>query len=198
VIRDRLRVARKPGYAGIDAFVFLLLSFTARPGLGGLRGFGEDHAAWAPAPGALAARERLMSASALSRLLDAASVDELRGVGRWLLREASGAMDVLRSPAVQARDARGEGWHVFDYDPTREAFRRRDLAGGNERPDAVRRAAKPASPGHRGAASAASGALAGHAHPLGRRGLARRDCRGRERRCPWATGVGARSDRGGV
>jgi hypothetical protein len=91
-----------------------------------------------------------MSASALSRLLDAASVDELRGVGRWLLREASGAMDVLRSPAVQARDARGEGWHVFDYDPTREAFRRRDLAGGNERPDAVRRAAKLASPGHRG------------------------------------------------
>lgn len=146
----RLRVVRKPGYAGIDAFVFLLLYFTARPARGGLRGFGELYAEWGSALGALAGRSRLMSASALSRLLDSARVEELCGVGRWMLREASGAMAVLRSPAVQAHDARGDAWHVFDYDPTREAFRRRDLAGGRDRPGATRRTAGLAAAGHRG------------------------------------------------
>lgn len=149
-IGDRLRVARRPGYAGIDAFVFLLLFFTARPTLGGLRGFAEDHAEWAGVLGAVGGRQRLMSASALSRLLDAVRAEELRSVGRWLLREATGAMEVLRSPAVQARDARGEAWHVFDYDPTREAFRHRDLARGGERPRADRRTEGLAAPGHRG------------------------------------------------
>lgn len=149
-VGDRLRVVRKPGYAAVDAFVFLLLYFTARPERGGLRGFGEMYAEWAGALGALAGRSRLMSASALSRLLDVARVDDLRAVGRWMLLEASGAIEVLRSPAVQARDARGDAWHVFDYDPTREAFRRRDLARGRDRPDAVRRTAVLASPGHRG------------------------------------------------
>lgn len=149
-VADRLRVARKPGYTGVDAFAFLILYFTARPARGGLRGFGEAYAEWAGALGAVAGRSRLMSASALSRLLDAAQVDQLRGVGRWMLREASGAMAVLRSPAVQARDACGDAWHVFDYDPTREAFRRRDLAKGRERPDATRRTAGLAAAGHRG------------------------------------------------
>lgn len=143
-------MVRKPGYAGIDAFVFLLLYFTARPPCGGLRGFGELYAEWGSALGALAGRSRVMSASALSRLLDSARVDELCAVGRWMLREASGVMAVLRSPAVQAHDARGDAWHVFDYDPTREVFRRRDLASGPNRPSATRRTADLAAAGHRG------------------------------------------------
>ena len=149
-ISDRLRVARRPGYAGIDAFVFLLLFFTSRPALGGLRGFAEDHAEWARVLGAVGGRQRLMSASALSRLLDVVRVEDLVAVGRWMLREASGVMDVLRSPAVQTRDARGDAWHVFDYDPTREAFRHRDLAREGERPRADRRTEGLAVPGHRG------------------------------------------------
>ena len=108
-MEDRLRVVRKPGFAAVDAFVFLILFFTAGRGLGGLRGFAEDHGEWAEVLGAVAGRQRLMSASALSRLLDATRAGELVSTFRWILRDLSGALDVLRSPAVQTRDARRAG-----------------------------------------------------------------------------------------
>ena len=54
----------------------------------------------------------------MSRILAAAETERVREFGSWLLREAPGVLDVLQHPSVLTRDALGEGWHIFDWDPT--------------------------------------------------------------------------------
>ncbi|MFZ5476413.1 MAG: hypothetical protein ACOZNI_06510 [Myxococcota bacterium] len=148
---EEFRVARRAGgFVGLDAVVFLLAYFSSGWSLGGLRGFAEAHRPFAQALGALAGRTRLMGQASLSRLLEAVPVSAARALGRRLLRDHVGALDVLRSPAVQTTDARGDAWHVFDFDPNREVYRRRDLARAEDRPAGERRTVGLAAPGHRG------------------------------------------------
>jgi hypothetical protein len=56
-----------------------------------------------------------------------------------LLHTVADVDTVLRHPAVQSYDALGEGWHVFDVDPTVSALRHRALPESDELPDPVRR-----------------------------------------------------------
>lgn len=147
---SRVRIARKVGYSAIDALVYLVYFFAGGPHLGGLRGFCEMYREWVEVLGALAGRERLMSSSALSRLLSAVDPDALAEGARWWLLEATGGLALLQNPAVLTRDAGGEGWHVFDYDPSREAYRQRALPSGALHPPALRRMTSAAAPGRAG------------------------------------------------
>lgn len=150
-IGDEFRVTRRAGgFAGVDAVIFLLAFFGSGWQLGGLRGFAEAHVAYGPVLGAIAGRVRLMGQASLSRLLDSVSVDGARDLGRRLLRDHVGSLEVLRSCAVQSTDARGDAWHVFDFDPNREVYRRRELARAEQRPAGARRTESLAAPGHRG------------------------------------------------
>ena len=149
-VARRFFIARKPGYMAVDGLLFLLCYFSAPLALGGLRGFYEAHREWAPVLGALGGRKRLMSSGSLSRLLNAADATSLADAGRWWLLHASGALDVLRSPAVMSRDARGSMWHVFDFDPSRQAFRQRALPDDPALPPADRDLQDLAAPGYAG------------------------------------------------
>lgn len=150
-IAEEFRVARKAGgFVGVDAVVFLFAFFASGWRLGGLRGFAEFHRPFATVLGALVGRARMMGQASLSRLLEVVTVQDARTLCQRLLRDHVGALEVLRSPAVQASDARGARWHVFDFDPNREVYRRRDLARADERPVGARRTDALAAPGHRG------------------------------------------------
>jgi hypothetical protein len=150
-IGDEFRVTRRAGgFAGVDAVIFLLAFFGSGWSIGGLRGFAEAHATFAQVIGVLAGRVRLMGQASLSRLLDSVDVAGARKLGRRLLRDHVGSLEVLRSAAVQSTDARGEAWHVFDFDPNREVYRRRELARAEERPRGARRTEGLARAGHRG------------------------------------------------
>jgi hypothetical protein len=146
----RFFIARRPGYVALDGMLFLLYFISAGPVLGGLRGFYEMHREWADALGAIGGRARLMSSAALSRLLGSADPKELAKAGRWWLLHASGALGLLQHPSVLTRDSRGGAWHVFDFDPSRQAFRQRALPEGADLPPGSRRLEKLAAPGHRG------------------------------------------------
>lgn len=142
-IGERVRIRRKGGYCGFDVLLFLLLYFaTARPV--GIRRF------WAvvhPCSRQLAAtahRDRLASPSSLSRALEAVEPELLRPASEWLLAAGAGIDAVLRHPAVQIYDGRGEGWHVFDFDPTVTTLRQRALPEGDDLPAAQRRSQQAA------------------------------------------------------
>lgn len=150
-IGDDFRVARKAGgFVGLDAVIFLLAYFMSGWNVGGLRGFSEAFQPFMVVMAAVVGRARIMSQASLSRLLDVVNVDDARALGRRLLLEHVGALDVLRSLAVQTTDALGMSWHVLDFDPNREVYRRRELARGEARPVGDRRTETLAAPGHRG------------------------------------------------
>lgn len=146
----RFFIARRPGYVALDGMLYLLYFFGAGRVLGGLRGFYEMHQEWRVALGAIGGRARLMSSAALSRLLASARTDELAEAGRWWLLHASGALGLLQHPSVLTRDSRGGTWHVFDFDPSRQACRQRGLPEGADLPPGRRRLERVAASGHRG------------------------------------------------
>lgn len=146
----RMIVHRRPGYLAIDAIIFLIYYFSAPHVLGGLRGFWEMHRSWSPALGALGGRARLMSSTALSRLLKVADPGSLAEPGRWWLLHASGALELLRNPSVLSRDAQGNAWHIFDFDPSRQAYRQRALPTGPDLPPGKRRLSQAAGAGYGG------------------------------------------------
>jgi hypothetical protein len=150
-VAEEFRVARKAGgFVGVDAVVFLLAFFASGWRLGGLRGFAEVQRPFATVMGALVGRARMMGQASLSRLLEVVAVRDARALCRRLLRDHVDALEVLRSPAVQTTDARGAAWHVFDFDPNREVYRRQDLARAEDRPTGARRTDALAAPGHCG------------------------------------------------
>lgn len=147
-IGERVRIRREGGYCGFDILLFLLLYFAVRQSLGlrkfwGLvRGCGHKLAA-------LGRRRQLPSPASVSRALDSVEPELLRPASEWLLSAGAGIDAVLRHPSVQTYDARGEGWHVFDFDPTVTTLRHRALPEGDDLP-AARRRAKQASAGYAG------------------------------------------------
>lgn len=147
---ERFWVARRPGGTITDALTYLVAYFAAPGSLWGLRGFYLDNADWNRVLAAAAGRARLMSPSSLSRFLGVVPTQELATFGSWLLREGSGALDLLRSPHVQSRDGRGNYWHILDFDPTRTAVRERALLEDPAFPQGQRRLAELCVPGHFG------------------------------------------------
>ncbi len=138
-VAELLRIRRQGGFCGLDVFVGLFLYFSS--GLcSGLKTFWARSArAHATPLGALAGRDRLMSPSAMSRALNAVTLAALRPVADTLLHTVAEVDEVLRHPAVQSYDTLGQGWHVFDVDPTVTALRHRALPVGDELPEALRR-----------------------------------------------------------
>lgn len=151
-VGERLHVVRKAGFEAVDGLLFLLYFFAARPALGGLRGFYEMHQDVREALGRLGGRDQLMSAASLSRLLSAVDADSASAFSRWLLLHGAGALPLLQEPHVQSTDALGAAWHVFDYDPSREAYRERAPVDDAEHPPARRLTAQLAAPGRGGRA----------------------------------------------
>lgn len=149
-LASRLVVQRRPGYVGVDAFLYLVYFHAAGGHLGGLRGFYEDVREWRAVLGAVGGRVSLMSCSALSRLLAALEADAVAAVVPWLVLHVSGALEVLRTRAVMTGDALGDLWHLFDFDPSRNAYRQRALYEGADAPAPVRRVRKLAARGHAG------------------------------------------------
>jgi hypothetical protein len=160
-LAKRVRIRREGGYSGFDVLLCLLLYF-ASTGRTGLKKFWEVARPHKKRLGALAERTTLPSPSSVSRALDSVELERLRPITRWVLMEMSGIEPVLRHPAVQAYDGRGEGWHLFDYDPTVHALRHRALPedGDDEEeeedydeddlPEARRRSVRIATPGYPG------------------------------------------------
>lgn len=148
-LAQRLRVQRPGGYVGIDAVLFLLLFFAAGPS-GGLKAFARRAGPFGAALAALGKRKSLPTQSAISRLLDAMELQQVRAVGRWMLCEATDALSVVRHAAMQTFDALGQAWHVLDYDPTKTVLRKRGLPEGEDMPPPRRHTDGFAAPGYSG------------------------------------------------
>jgi len=146
---DRLRIQREGGYAGIDAFVFLTHYFAS--GLDtGIKEFSELAREHHKQLAAVGERKRLPTQASMSRILAAVEAERVQEFGSWLLRDAPGVLDVLQHPSVLTRDAVGEGWHVFDWDPTVTTLRHRALPVFDGTPAARRRSESLAEPGYPG------------------------------------------------
>jgi hypothetical protein len=148
-LTEQVQIRRQGGFIGIDVLLFLLLFFSSRCGMG-RKAFWADLRPHQQQLAALAGRQCLPSSTSVSRALDAACSETLRPLYPWLLVEVAGALDVLRHPSVVTRDARGEAWHLFDYDGTRHVLRHRALPEGTDLPPPERRSEPIAAPGYTG------------------------------------------------
>jgi len=148
-IGERFRIRREGGYCGFDAVLFFLLYFSSSVGIG-LRKFWDTVRSCKRKVAAVAGRKQLASPASVSRALTAVEPGLLRPAAEWLLSEGAGIDEVLRHPAVQTYDTRGEGWHVFDFDPTVTTLRHRALPEGEDLPVTRRRSVRTAAPGYSG------------------------------------------------
>jgi len=148
-VGERVRIRRQGGYCGLDVVLLLLLFYSA----GATRGVKKLWEILGPCVkpvAAVAERRSLPSPAALSRALGAAEFDLVREWASWLLAFVAGIDVVLQHPAMKSYDAQGEGWHVYDLDPTVKAILQRDLPAADELPEPRRRAAATGAPGHSG------------------------------------------------
>jgi hypothetical protein len=148
-IGERLRVARRDGYCGLDIFLFLLAYFSSGLNMG-LRPFSRRCAPHARQLAAVGGRVLWPSSASVSRFLGTTEQQQVGGFGAWLLGEAVGARAVEAHRSILCRDTRGEPWHVFDYDPTLTTLRHRALPVGEELPAPERRSADMAAAGYAG------------------------------------------------
>jgi hypothetical protein len=146
---ERLRIQREGGYAGIDALMFLLYYFASglRVGVKEFSDRAREHQGRLAAVGG---RKRLPTQASMSRILASVNAETAQVFGRWLLRQATASAAVLQHPSVLTRDAMGEGWHVFDWDPTVTTLRHRALPTIEGTPEGRRRSESLAAPGYPG------------------------------------------------
>ena len=148
-VGKRLRIRRQGGYSGVDVWLLLLMFLTAGA-TRGLRLFWDILRTRVLQVAAVAGRRSLPSPASASRALNAVEPELLRESSSWLLTGASEVDRVLRHPVVQTRDACGQGWHVFDLDPTVTTLRQRALPVDDDLPEPRRRSAETGAPGHSG------------------------------------------------
>lgn len=148
-LEQRLRLERRPGYAGIDVFVFLLAWFTY-PEQIGLRTFSDRVREIGPQLAALAHRATWPTSASVSRALKAITADQAREFTHWLLLDAIGVETLTRASVAITRDRRNRNWHMFDYDPTVTAMRQRALPRGDDLPEPRRHSSELAAPGYSG------------------------------------------------
>jgi Transposase DDE domain len=146
---ERLRIRRQGGYCALDIFLFLLLFLTTGTERG-MRAFWELLRPHRLRLAALAGRRLLPTPASVSRALGAVEPGPLREAADFLLLEATGADEVLSHPVVRTVDACGEGWQVFDLDPTVTTLRHRGLPAKEDLPEPQRRSASGFAPGHSG------------------------------------------------
>ncbi|NQT92421.1 MAG: hypothetical protein HQ559_06650 [Lentisphaerae bacterium] len=133
-VGERLRIRRQGGYCGLDVWLLLLLFFTtgARRGV---RAFWDLLLPHMEQLAALAGRRRLPAPASLSRALDAVEPGLLRKESSWLLSGVAEVDEVLRHPAMLSYDTLGQGWHLFDIDPTVTPLRHRALPVDDDLPE---------------------------------------------------------------
>ncbi len=147
---QKLKIPRQGGYSAVDLWV-AVLTFLSWTGSRGFKTFWKAHAsAHSQALAAAAGRKNVPSSSALSRGLAAVQPELLREASSWMLTEAPAVQELLRHPAVLTYDADGQGWHVFDLDPTVTTLRHRALAVGDDLPEPKRRSEETGKPGYPG------------------------------------------------
>ncbi len=146
---ERLMIRRQGGYCALDVWVLLLVFFTAGASRG-VRTLWEVLGPHAQQLAGVAGRRRLASPASVSRALAAVELELLRGASTWLLAGVSEVDEVLHHPAVQTYDTRGDGWHVFDLDPTVTTLRQRALPVNEDLPEPRRRSENTGAPGYSG------------------------------------------------
>lgn len=149
-IGARLRVYREGGYPALDVVLFLLLMFASDRRFS-IKEFDTLIRPHRGRVGAVASRYKLPSRASVSRLLSVVQSETLADFTPWLLMDGASAAGVLAHPAVTMRDGQGQGWHVFDFDPTVTTLRQRALPEGQGLPAPKRRGheAKPGYPGRK-------------------------------------------------
>ena len=162
-LERRIRIDRKAGgHGSVEIVAFLVTYFASGLGIG-LRPFWNEMLAWGRARGrkrkptvpeqlaALVGKRAMCSPASLSRALSQVNAASVRGAYEWLLLDVPDLLPLLGHPAVLTRDTRGQGWHVFDVDPTCTVLRQRDLAPGHDDlREGQRRADAIAAPGYAG------------------------------------------------
>jgi len=148
-IAERVRIRRQGGYCGLDVWLVLWLYFSTGAA-SGIRKFWEVLSPHKKKIAALLGRKSLASPSSISRALGAAETDLVREHATWLMVEMPEVDEVLQHPAAKSYDALGQGWHVFDEDPTVTGIRQRDLPEDDDLPEPRRRAEDTGAPGHSG------------------------------------------------
>lgn len=144
-----LRLSRKFGsYDGPQVFAFAVVYLLSGTNMG-IRRFWLAFGSWFKRLGALAGLRALPSQPSVSRALKAVTEAEARTLADNLLLAVPGLEALLSRATVGFRDALGQLWHVFDFDPSNVPFRIRDVADDAARPPAKRRA--QAVPGYVGA-----------------------------------------------
>jgi hypothetical protein len=78
------------------------------------------------------------------------TAEQAEHYSQWLLGEALPMGAVAKHEAVRCYDRFGEGWEPFDWDATSTVLRQRALPAGPQMPEAKRRCAELAEPGHPG------------------------------------------------
>lgn len=146
----RFHPRRQGGYCGLDVVLFLL-AYHSSGQCSGIKAFYQSFSPWWAQVAAVADRRSLPTPGSMSRALGGMEMGPVRDFARWLLVEALDLRPLFEHPATHHGDARGDAWHVFDYDPTREVLRQRRLPKGGELPDGERLADRlRAAPGHSG------------------------------------------------
>jgi len=148
-VGERLHIRRQGGYCGLDVWLLLLLYFTTGVHRG-VRAFWDLLRPHVKQLAALAGRRRLPAPASLSRALDAVESDLLRKESSWLLSGVAEVDEVLRHPAMLSYDTLGQGWHLFDLDPTVTTLRHRALPVDDDLPEPRRRSEDTAAPGYSG------------------------------------------------
>ena len=145
---ERFRVVRQGGYCARDVIVFLVPYFAS--GCGSLRGFAEFIRPWRARLAAPVGLRTMPHQSSVSRFCRAVGADTLRaGDGSWLLLDACAGADLLGHASTGHRDACGQRWDVFDFDPAVLCIRQRGLPQYQDAPDGRRRS-EQAVPGYGG------------------------------------------------
>lgn len=146
---DRVRIQRT-GFMGFDGLVYLILYASMAARDGGLRAVWGAVSSHSAKVAGIVGREALPSSSAMSRLLAAATLEEVRGFSRWLLVQASGVLGVMREPITCFIDGAGRRRRLFAFDPVRIAVRWRGCPEGEDLPSVRRRSEELVAPGHTG------------------------------------------------
>jgi len=149
LLGEKLHIRRQGGFSGLDVWLMLWL-YMASGMKRGVKKFWEVARPHKKTLAALAGQRKLASPASLSRALGAVEPDLLRESSSWLLTGLTEVDLVLRHPAVQTYDALGQGWHVFDVDPTVTTLRHRALPAGDDLPEPKRDSRDTGKPGYKG------------------------------------------------
>ena len=140
-------LSRRGGYGGLEIFALGVVYLSAGQ-QSSIRGFCGKYAINLGQVAALVDRRGLPTSASLSRALSDMPEQVANSFADGILAVPPGLDEVLKRQSVLHRDANGDGWHVFDFDPSTRAFRQRSVVNDDEHPIARRRA--QGVPGHVG------------------------------------------------